>query len=437
MNTKLNRRLKASMLTLLAGCMIGSAMVGGGCARRAKTENALSDAILTEQAAASPKGGQVFDFFERLQQRPLVCSDDLITGVLLVKTGAAPAGGSTDGYSARLDAARELGFVAAGYNLPALSVVTTEEMASAVVSAATRDRRLAKPQDAMKVLASGSWLPTDLSGEENATGLQLLTALGGLSDLIASGGVELPTEAVAEPMTEKAGDDATGTKAFPELGLAPDEKAGTGPGAEGVSMKGEPEQKDESKVETKAETKPELKASEPEMKKAEPAPAPLPPLPPPPPPAPASGPAVEAPSVPPASPAASAPPAAKAPDRLRAPVPELKPITIVRKNPATTPAAEAAGTNPAPVPAPVSAAAPMPDPARMPAAKSEPAPLPPPPPPPPAEMPKAEPVAPLPPPPPPPPPAMEPAPTPPPAPPAAEPEKKVMPGRFIPGKKPA
>lgn len=429
MNTKLNRRLKASMLTLLAGCMIGTVVLAGGCARRATTESALSDAMLTEQAAASPKGGQVFDFFERLQQRPLVCSDDLITGVLLVKTGAAPTGGSTDGYSARLDAAREHGFVAEGYNLPALSVVTTEEMASAVVSAATRDRRLAKPQDAMKVLASGSWLPADLTGKENATGLQLLTALGGLSDLIASGGVELPTEAVAEPMPEKAGDDATGTKAFPELGLAPDEKAGAGPGAEGATMKVEPEMK--------AEAKAEMKASEPEMKKAEPAPAPLPP----PPPAPA--PVVEAPSVPPVPSAPSTPPAAKAPDRLRAPVPELKPITIVRKNPATAPAAETPAAKPAPAPAPLPAPAPMPEPAPMPAAKNEPAPLPPPPPPPPpaptpAEMPKAEPAAPLPPPPP--PPAMEPAPTPPPAlpaPPAAEPEKKVMPGRFIPGKKPA
>ncbi len=427
MNTKMNRRLKASMLTLLAGCMIGSAVIGGGCARRATTESALSDAMLTEQAAASPKGGQVFDFFERLQQRPLVCSDDLITGVLLVKTGAAPTGGSTDGYSARLDAARELGFVAEGYNLPALSVVTTEEMASAVVSAATRDRRLAKPQDAMKVLASGSWLPADLSGKENATGLQLLTALGGLSDLIASGGVELPTEAVVEPMPEKAGDDAAGTKAFPELGLAPDEKAGAGPGAEGATKKTEPEMK--------AEAKAEMKAAEPEMKKAEPAPLPPPPPPPPAPaPAPAPAPVVEAPSVPPPPPAAQ--PAPKAPDRLRAPVPELKPITIVRKNPASA-APEAPAAKPAPAP--------------MPAAKIEPAPVPPPPPPPPpapepAPMPKAEPVAPTPPPPPAPPaqpapPAvMEPAPTPPPAPPAppaAEPEKKVMPGRFIPGKKPA
>lgn len=215
------RRTSRALSTLALAAALASL---AGCGSRPnKVESSLADTLLRED---SPRTS-VLDFFDALEDRPRVCLDDVITGVLFARKGTAPSG--SDGYAARVKAAIAEGLVPSTFDLPGDQIATTGDVARIVVAAARRADVTAQPTTAaaLKILSAGGWMPKGLTGDEPATGMHLLTALTGLSELVLAGGVELNNEIAEEPGDEAMhtpGDSHTPlNKAFPELGLAPDE----------------------------------------------------------------------------------------------------------------------------------------------------------------------------------------------------------------------
>ncbi|MBX9736459.1 MAG: hypothetical protein K2X32_05985, partial [Phycisphaerales bacterium] len=176
----------------------GSLLSLGACQSRAPmVESSVGEEVLARQQDAG--AGQLLDFFDRLNERARVCQDDVLTGVLLVKKGVAPAG--EQGYARRVEMGKELGILNADFNKPALQAATTGEVATMVVSAAAKSGGPVTEADAIRVLTAGAWMPAGLSGTELASGTQAFNALGGLSDLLAAGGVDLPPDSTTTTTT--------------------------------------------------------------------------------------------------------------------------------------------------------------------------------------------------------------------------------------------
>lgn len=236
-------------LVLVAGLSLSA------CQSRPAVKGSVADEVLTSETAQ--QGSRVLDFFDRVQERPVVCADDVITGVLLVRTGTAPGlpqegdeEGAQGGYTQRLAVAKELHLVPEDFAIPGLRAMSTGEVASLVVSAAARGGGFARTKDALHVMRSGGWLADTVKGDELASGMQLFSTLGGLSDLLAAGGVELPKE---DPGMQMAEDQEAPSKRFPELGLAPGEEAMKPTGLDGHAGDSTPIDEAAVKASAKAE----------------------------------------------------------------------------------------------------------------------------------------------------------------------------------------
>ncbi|CAN5740092.1 hypothetical protein BH11PLA1_BH11PLA1_19900 [soil metagenome] len=224
----------AAWLVLLAGCHQG-AMTKDSLA----AEMLEGNAVVGDGARGAGGAGDMLDFFERLEARPRVCSDELVTGVMLVKTGSP---GGLD-YPQRLAAARAAGAVPRGFDAPALRAMTVEDVAAVVVRSggAGRDGREGAAADgaveatgaqSAAALAAHGWSAARRDGEALASGGEVVGALMVLTDAMDGGGISLWKEALNSPGEGERG--AVAARGVPMPVNAAAERAGSpgdaGPG---------------------------------------------------------------------------------------------------------------------------------------------------------------------------------------------------------------
>lgn len=158
--------------------MFGLTLLALGCLSGCQTSGAPSAA---EATASAPQSSRDLEFFDELDRRPVASQDDLLQGMLLVRSSAAPAD-----HAARVAEAKRLGIVDASYSRPARGVVTVEQ-ASAAAAGALGARDFPRWQgDATRWAKTEGLVPQDVRGSDELTGGQLLAILGGVSDMLAT-----------------------------------------------------------------------------------------------------------------------------------------------------------------------------------------------------------------------------------------------------------
>jgi hypothetical protein len=224
-------RVRAACGLVIAASLAGCGWMGSTSPDR--TETARSGEVSSGPALGSTREGTAgagaraveLEYLDLLERRPLIGADDMLSGLLMVRTGSMGRN-----YMARVTEARRLGIVDETWDAPARRAMTAEDLAVAVVATLGDLRSRAA---ALAYVQSRGWLPSDLAPSSTVSGAQFLSLLGSLSDELARrgrGGSSMRPPAGAEP------------DPFDQLGFGPtpgDGRAG-GPEVVGPSRGSDP-----------------------------------------------------------------------------------------------------------------------------------------------------------------------------------------------------
>lgn len=153
----------------------------GACASPQEARPILERSVVESIPAASP--ASEIEFFDALAERPLVCHDDALQSVLLLKGSA-----SANDYPARVKQAQELGLLDSGFDRPAREAATIGDVSKLLVRATDEPATIGRlSQDrAVSRLVTRGWLPTQARSFQGLTGAQMVTLITAAGDQLAS-----------------------------------------------------------------------------------------------------------------------------------------------------------------------------------------------------------------------------------------------------------
>lgn len=133
------------------------------------------------QVVLAQLGRSQLDFFDDLEQQPLVCHDDALHACLLLGAGI-----NATSFEQRAAMAAQLGWIVPDFDRPAREAATVGEFCRiAAVMLDGRDAHSAESQEqALQRIGQVSPLPQSLRPYQGITGAQLLSILGSVHDVM-------------------------------------------------------------------------------------------------------------------------------------------------------------------------------------------------------------------------------------------------------------
>lgn len=204
-------RLSARLVpALLTGTVLGAAGCGGKASERPRVEVSAAE-LYAEPPLVRPAliaGGEAqsggnpdsaasadLNFFDDLTTRGLASNDDAVHAALLLGVGRSAAT-----YPDRVLLAQQAGLLEATYDRPGREAATIGEVSSLLVRVVDGPQRISQERAVARLVAT-RMLPFGAEPFQGLTGAQLITLVGGTSDLLRVQGRGLPGSNPPTPPT--------------------------------------------------------------------------------------------------------------------------------------------------------------------------------------------------------------------------------------------